>query len=266
MMHVVCAADRAFLRHVPVMLSSLTAHSSTPLRVSVVGMDWNDRDKRCIEAALPDLAIEFLSPPLSVLEGLSHKAMLSPMAYARILMAELVDSDRFLYLDIDMIVRSDVAELWATELGSSPAAAVFHDDKLNSGLLLVNARVWRERELTAQILEWARVHRPREADQESIEAVIGPEIQRLDPRWNRLVDPFWSAQALATPQYRENARILHFITGFKPWNLGRWFLSKAYVDEWRRFRKPTGLPVIWAYEIKTLLWQIQMLFRLWLKR
>lgn len=258
--HVLCASDRAFLRHIPVMLSSLRAHASASLRVSIVGSDWRKRDQEQLQAALPDLPLEFLSLPISAFTDLAHKTVLSPMSYARLLMADLVDSDRFLYLDVDMIIRADIAELWAIDLGDSPAAAVFADG-LNSGLLLVNARVWRERGLGQKILEWARVHKPREADQEATENVIGPEMIRLDPRWNRQVDAIWGAPVFAFPNYREDAAVLHFVTGFKPWNLGRWVMPRAYADEWRSYQRPNGLPVVWRYEVKTLLWQLSILIR-----
>ena len=87
---------------------------------------------------------------------------------------------------------------------------------------------------------------------------------RLDPRWNRVVDAFWAPHVLVDPRYLAEAKILHFITGFKPWNLGYWMLPKPYRMLWSRHRRRSGLPVAWGYEVKTLVWQgIAFLRRAW---
>lgn len=261
--HILCAADSAFLRHVPVMLASVRANTDAPLKASVVSIDWRPQDQDMLRAALPDIEMDFLSITGDLLGGLPFKAMLSPLTYARILMPDLVESDRFLYLDVDMIMRDDIAQLWSTDLGSSPAAAVFHNEgtQLNAGLMLVNAQMWRDRKLGATILDWARENQPKEADQTSIEAVISSEMLRLDPRWNRLVDPVWGKPQLEQANYLEGAANLHFITGFKPWNLGRLLLPRAYTREWQRYVKKTGLQVDWKSEARTLIWQVSILIK-----
>lgn len=57
------------------------------------------------------------------------------------------------------------------------------------------------------------------------------------------------------------AWILHFITGFKPWNLGRRLLPRALVAAWDRHADPAGLPRDWPAEARMLLWQAAMLAR-----
>lgn len=263
---VICASDRAFLRHVPVMLASLRAHTAAPLRVSVVGTDWRDEEVARLRAAVEGIELDVLNIPAAALAGLAHKAVLSPLSYARCVIADLVEAERFLYLDVDMIVRADVSALWAVDLGTAPAAAVFHGKSLNAGLLLVNAAEWRRRGLGASLIEYARVHRPKEADQEAIEALIGPEMVRLDPQWNTLVDPVWGKHLLQDPAHLDDARILHFITGYKPWNLGAALLPRRYLREWRRYRRPSGLPVLWRQEMRTAAWQGATLLKSALRR
>lgn len=263
---IVCASDRAFLRHIPVMLASVRAHTDAPLHVSVVGTAWDPRDVARLRAAAPGIELDVLTLPPDALSGLTVKTVLSPLSYARCLMADLLDANRFVYLDVDMIVRADIAELWAVELGDAPAAAVFHGPRLNAGLLVVNARVWRDRGLGPALLDWARSHRPKEADQESIERLIGGELVRLNERWNRLVDPVWGKRLLRDPAHLETAKLLHFITGYKPWNLGARLLPARYVREWTQHVRRTGLPVMWRYEAKTAAWQGATLLKTMLRR
>lgn len=266
--HIMCAADRAFLRHIPTMLTSIREHTAAPLHVSIVSVDWraSDQEKLCNVLADLDLDLVFLTLPKEALEGLAYKTVLSPLSYARCFMADMVKSDRFIYLDVDMIVRADINALWNIDLGTTPAAAVFHGKALNAGLLIINAQAWRARGLGATLIEWAKQHQPKEADQEAIANVLGAEIQQLGTDWNRLVDPIWGKHMLQDPAYREHAKLLHFITGFKPWNLGRFFLPKAYVTEWDRHTRPSKLSVMWRYEAKTLMWQLYILLRRVLKR
>lgn len=67
--HILCAADRAFLRHVPVMLASVRANTDAPLKASVVSIDWQSQDQDMLRAALPDIEMDFLSITGDLLGG-----------------------------------------------------------------------------------------------------------------------------------------------------------------------------------------------------
>lgn len=261
--HLLCAADRSFLRHVPVMLSSVRKNTTAPVKASILSTEWKQSDQEKLRRATPGIELNFLTLSEKAFEGLSFKAMLSPLTYARIMMPELVDDDRFIYLDVDMIVRKDIAELWRVDLNGAPAAGVIHNEAqgLNAGLLLIDAKLWRDRNLSKQMLDFARTYQPKNADQDAIEGIIGPEIKRLDSRWNTLVDPVWGKQLLGIDGYFENAAVLHYISGFKPWNFGRFLLPRRYAQEWTKYKKRTGLPVDWKAECKTFAWQIYVLTR-----
>lgn len=254
-----CATDDAMLRHVPGLLDSLVTVSSAPVEAAIVSTRWRARDCDRLRAAFPTITFHFLTLPAERLGALTHKLHLSPLTYARLLMAEMVDWERFVYFDIDMVVQADPMALQALPLGEAPAAAVFHEGVLNAGLLVINARVWRARGLGTQMIEYAREFQPREADQGAIEAVIGPEMLRLDERWNTRVDPVWGRPLLDQPGYLENAWVVHFITGFKPWNLGRLLLPRPYAQAWARHARRIGLPVKWRTEAKILAWQLRIL-------
>ena len=266
--NVMCAADRAFLRHVPTMLNSVRAKTSSPIKVSIVSTDWEDDHKVKLRQCLAGMDIDFLTLSPDLLKGLPYKAMLSPLTYARILMADLVTYDKFIYMDIDMIAKRDLNDLWRIDLKGAPAAAVFHDAEsgLNAGLLLINGKVWRERKLSVAMLDFVRKNQPKQADQDAIEGVVGSEMLRLDVAWNTLVDPVWGRSFLSDNRYFEDAAILHYINGFKPWNLGRYLLPKNFASEWQRYHQSTKLPVDWKAEIKTVAWQLYILAKLALKK
>lgn len=99
------------------------------------------------------------------LEGVQFrtKRPLSKAAYYRLLLSSLIDKevDRILYLDCDMIVLGDVAQLFSLDLNDYALAATAdymptndqHRQQLNlefgertfcSGIMMVNLKYWRE--------------------------------------------------------------------------------------------------------------------------
>lgn len=261
-----CASDRGFFRYIPTMLNSVVSNTTAPLEVGVVHSGVEQRDLDRLKEAFPQIAFRFLDASALMPDGLKVKFSLSVMSYARVLMADLVDWDKFVYVDIDMILLRDIAELYAIDLGDHPAAAVFHGARLNAGMILFNGRVWREGGYGARVIDYALKHRPKEADQESMEHVLGPEFLRIDPRWNVLVDPVWGKTALKRPGHLQEAWLLHFITGYKPWNFGRFLLPGGYYRAWRRYYRPGSPGRDWRREARLLAWQIGVLARERLRR
>lgn len=228
------------------------------LEVGVLTHGVDGASRRAIERALPAIRFTFYEVDWHALNGLYHKVALSPMAYARALMADLVPWEKFVYLDIDVIVRGDVSDLYHTELGEAPIAACFMPG-LNSGMLVVNAEHWRKHGIGQRVLEYARKHQPKEADQASIEAICGEAALKLDPTWNVLIDPVWGRALLSDPDYYRSAKLLHFITGFKPWNLGAALLPAELRRLWRSYYLDVGISRQLGTEAKVLAWQLKTL-------
>lgn len=137
-------------------------------------------------------------------------------------------------------------------MGRAPFAGQFYGGRLNSGVMLVNARARRERGLARQVLDYARLHRLPEADQASIEAVFGDEGIDLDAMWNVLIDPIWGRVPL-------RHRIVHFLTGFEPWNLGRFLIPREIMRHWDRHAVPNAIRRPLGPEVKLLSWQMKTL-------
>lgn len=96
------------------------------------------------------------------------------------------------------------------------------------------------------------------ADQIAIQAVCGDRVVRLDSRWNTMVDSMWGGHML-TPAYIESATITHYVTPFKPWNLGRFFIPRPLVERWGTYRIRTSLKGDWVRDAIFLAAQIKAL-------
>lgn len=256
---IMCASDRFFFRHVPVMLNSAISNTEGAVEIVILTKDIGIDEKNEIRRLFPNVPIQFFDIDSEAVKDLTYKFALSPMSYARILMSDLVNWEKFVYLDIDVIVQRDLRILYNTELGQHPVAGVLRDGQLNAGVLVINAALWRSERLAGQILDYAREHQPKDADQAAIEGVIGDRILALNKRWNTLVDPVWGAPVQNESTYLDDAWIVHYLTGFKPWNLGRWLLPTHCLKPWDRHRMKSTLPRMLRAELRLFAWQVRIL-------
>ena len=258
------AADRTVFRHVPAVVNSARAVTSRPIELGLVTQGVSEAEWDRLRAKFPGLSIRCFALDAAALGGLHHKASITSMAYARLFMPDLVDWPRYVYLDTDVLVLRDLAELHDTDLGGRPAAGVFEREgrtRFNGGVLLVDAEAWRRRGLGETMLDYARTHRPQEADQDCILAVIGPELLALDRSWNRTIAAAWGPPIEDPERLLAEAAVLHFVIGFKPWNLGRRYIPRAILAVYDAHADAAGLPRHWSKEAWLLAWQLRALWR-----
>lgn len=185
-------------------------------------------------------------------ETLFERAHFTRETYFRFLIPELFPFyDKVLYLDCDLVVRADLGELLAEELGTDLAAAVWNrsvgnyvnqrkelglelERYVNAGVLVINVRQWRAENTAAVCLRTLR-ETPREKllclDQDVLNMVCKDRIRLLDPAWNVCWNMIYGSTAR---EWREDqCRILHFASGMKPWSSPATALS-VYFWEYAR--------------------------------
>ena len=254
------AADRCFFRFLPTMLNSVVSNTDAAIELGIVIQDVSEASQQKLRRLLPQLDITFHPISAEMLAGLPNKLTLSPMAFARVLMADLTGWDKFLYLDVDVIATGDVAELYQVELGDAYLGACTPGGTINSGVLLINGASWRREGMRERIFDWSQGRQLRFADQDAIQRFCSDNFVELDARWNKIVDPIWGPPTLDR-SYWEDAAITHYITGFKPWNLGRFLLPKPLVERWDRYRLRSSIPPDWRRELGFLAYQCGVLLR-----
>lgn len=197
---------------------------------------------------------------------------ISHVSYYRLIMPDMLrfkHDVQALYLDCDVIVRGDVSRLVQTPLKGCPVGAVedlgggFRLADLNippdsayfnAGVLLINLREWRERKLSAQVLEFLRNNRERlhYHDQDGLNAVLHGQWHPLHPRWNAQSNMLGKPDA--APErislLREGARnpaIVHYTGKSKPWHYDNVhpYRNEYYrylaLTEWKSFKPRAGL-------------------------
>jgi lipopolysaccharide biosynthesis glycosyltransferase len=122
-----------------------------------------------------------------------------------------VEVEKILYLDVDMILQRNIAELYDTELGDQILGAVTDQRVLsfdnswgggiknyqelgldgqspyfNTGLLLINCKKWRDNDITAKVIACIEANRnyANFPDQYGLNVALVNQWKPLNPYWN----------------------------------------------------------------------------------
>ncbi|KRN81229.1 glycosyltransferase family 8 protein [Ligilactobacillus acidipiscis] len=180
--------------------------------------------------------------------------------YYRLELPELVDCDRILYLDSDMICKGSIVDLWNEALDGNVIGAVEDQgyvDRLeemnvphtknvyfNGGLLLFDTKKWRQENITAKVRQYIADHPDNliYQDQDALNAVLVGKWKILHPKYNvqsklarhDFVNPDPEAEKLAV-EARRDPLLIHFSGWSKPWvHVGKWV--HPWRDEFYRYK------------------------------
>lgn len=179
------------------------------------------------------------------MEGVYIDPRYTEAASLRLLLPELLpELDRILYLDCDIVVRQDLAQLWEkTDLADNYLAAIYEAaiegqaerfralgcdpaKYFNSGFLLMNLAQMREEKVSEKLLEACRVPYLEFPDQDALNQVCQGRVLPLSPLYNSIRTffiPKYKADFVrqySEPLWEQVQReaTIHY-TGGKPWNL-----------------------------------------------
>lgn len=130
---VACATDETYVDGAVVMLASAAAKLGPGLQLEALVVDCGIAPStrntivRCLQSAYPEAKTTFLPLAASNLAayGPTHIAHVSKTTYARLFLPRLLPNHRrCIYLDGDLLVDTDLAELFTHDLHGHPLAAV----------------------------------------------------------------------------------------------------------------------------------------------
>jgi lipopolysaccharide biosynthesis glycosyltransferase len=180
-----------------------------------------------------------------------------------------------LYLDVDMIVQKDVSTLFDIDLSQHVVAAVL-DPRIitfdnswggvlnyqelglpgttryfNTGLLVMNTKLWREQNVTEKIINCIEQHKKfaNYPDQYGLNVVLANKWLELDPLWNHF----------STIETTETPFLIHFVERkpiYKAYNYSETFkqIFYSYLKQtaWKNF-KPIGESSRYIKKLKNIL-------------
>jgi lipopolysaccharide biosynthesis glycosyltransferase len=177
----------------------------------------------------------------TLVAGTGHTA--SPSAYYRLFMGSMLPASltRVIYLDVDVMVRGDVYDLWRREMNGNIVLAVqdsciqtnrvssaIEEPKpyFNSGLMVIDLVAWRREGIEASCIKTAHEQRrfTRYNEQAALNCCLSGRWGLLPPVWNRQstfdLFPDWQSSPYEEEEFRQtlqNPAIIHFTTATKPW-------------------------------------------------
>jgi lipopolysaccharide biosynthesis glycosyltransferase len=267
---VVLAFDQNLTLPAAVLLESMLANASGPLRLSLLGRGLDDAYVQWLADAFPALPISYL-PCDEITFGaagrrprrLPRRITVSTMD--RLLLPDLLDGvARVVYLDVDTLMLGDVCALARTDLGGHPVAARdsnvseasewqrngrnlaeplalevrrsmgrrhgYGHAALNAGVLVMDLDRLRRDGFTRQAL--GRVEAYGFHDQDAMLAYLGPERAVLDARWN----------AMPIFEDVEDPAVIHWASLGKPWDPQLTYAQDRWREYADRLRQHAGPP------------------------
>jgi len=231
---IVVASDNQYAILLGALLKSIEVNHKTEEKIDVYILDDNISSKNKEKMAAT------INPAVTTLNWLKIAAVTPPditipidntafplTCYYRIFAPYAIpaNAEKVIYLDVDTIVLEDISKLWYTDIGDYLFAAVQDwqltvscswggipnykelgipaDTKyFNSGLLVMNAKKWRDENVTAKVMEFMHqnIKFINYADQYGLNGALYNQWYQLDPNWN------WFAQFENEAPY-----IIHFL-------------------------------------------------------
>jgi lipopolysaccharide biosynthesis glycosyltransferase len=255
-MKIVSCIDDAFSPHYGAMVESVRrANPGVDIHYFLLhaGLQAENQRKLLDYARRHALRMELLdaNDRRHQLAGLLVSQHVSLATYYRLLIPALLppSASKVLYLDVDLIVRAPLSDLYDIDISEYGAAAVHEPDGIlyfealslpsqfhyfNAGVLLINLDYWRSRRIAETALEFAQFHPEllRCWDQCALNYALRGQVLFLGYEWN--YQPPWrgvkeSTTSASCDRSSINPKIVHYAGFFKPWH----FMSdQEYKEEY----------------------------------
>ena len=196
---------------------------------------------KSLNAGKSNFSVNFIQVGANIFKDLPNYGH-EPVWY-RLKIPSLLEADKVLYLDCDIIVPASLGGLFAIDIENFALAAVKDNiyKKLgrrfklpksqpyfNSGVCLINCRYWREHNLEAKFFEYIAEdpHRAWLLDQTILNILFGAQTKIIPLKYNFQYVPRIAREScfiLDRAQYREALKspvVIHFFDEFKPWLAG----------------------------------------------
>lgn len=259
---VVFACSESFVPYLSVAIQSIVENASPSRRYDIIVLTRNITPASMItltrQATSENVGVGFLDVDAALGDiELPHHGHFRPETYFRLLAPQLLPNvDKAIYLDSDLIVDADVAELYDTDVTGYPLAATRDADTIGqiegydatvgpylkdelgmddphdyfqAGVLLMNLAELRRTVSPREFLRLSTLRMWRWLDQDVLNRVVNGRYVRVHMRWNYLMD--WqhlrrthiiaNAPADVRAEYEEAAAdpaIIHFAgPDNRPW-------------------------------------------------
>lgn len=270
--NIVLASDSNYAQHVAVVAASILSNTKAKVFFHILSDGISQAQVDLIQQTVENLGGELSVYDLSgyqCFERLFTSGHISEAAYFRLDIANILPENlgKAIYMDVDLVVLQDVAELWKYNLKGMPIAAVpdygimaskrlmkqKHEvlglalDSLyfNSGVVIMDLKQWREHNYADQVIKLAAEGNLPHHDQDALNKVFMDKWISLPLKWN-VIPPVFNLfpKIILRGDLRKNAvlarkekAILHYAGRYKPWEFG---LKEGFNDKYYYYLQKTA--------------------------
>ena len=257
------ACNDKFVPYMSTLLESIRECASSKYNYDILVLTQNisEKNKEILKRMITDksnFSIRYLDPT-PYIQGCSFyiRGHFSIETYFRLVLPELLPGyQKILYLDSDMVVQGDVAELYNENIdgyllgachdadtaglynGYEPNKKQYMDQVLKlkepymyfqAGTLLMNLEEFRKIYTVEEKLQYATSHKFQLLDQDILNKLCEGKVSYLDMVWNMMVDyagirknqivvksPAWLNEMYL--EARKKPKIIHYAGSKKPWH------------------------------------------------
>lgn len=244
-MDVIFATNNNFCQHAAVAIASLLDNNKDEnIRIHLFEIQCSTDNitkiKEVAEKWDTQITVYHITP--EIFNGFPPTGSYSIACYLRLLSPSLLPNlDKVLYLDCDLVVNDSIKELWNINISNYSMAALpdailsynivkdylgydyYKDGYINSGVLLINLKYWRENNIQERLVNYLNTHTVKLPDQDALNIILHGTIKFLHPKWNCHVGYFAFPPLVIKEQKKyikelwNKAIIIHFTGPAKPW-------------------------------------------------
>lgn len=244
--NIVFAIDNNYVQHLSVALVSLLDNNSDlSFRIYIISSGLSkksveniDKISRRYDCEVKNITV---SDDLFVTLATAHP-FYPKGTYYRLLIPELIDEEKVLYLDSDIVVNGSIKGLYNQNIGESYVCAIEdpgfdrHSQLkmnpqsvyFNSGMMLINLSKWKRDGIQKKVIDFIEnnqdvIYFP---DQCGLNAVINGQWKKVPLKYNQQSSIFskdfekkfdcFNPEELA--EAKETPVIIHYTSGSKPWH------------------------------------------------
>lgn len=241
---VVFAANNDYIQHFSVaLLSLLENNKGIPFEIYLLNEGLSSENKSIVSEIIKGYNVTFEN--IIVNEDSFEKLRittehLSIQTFFRLLIPDLIEAERVLYLDSDLVVTGSLKELFEIDFEGNYILAVedtFYSyaekakkvlkmdesaSYFNAGIMVINVSKWKENDLTRKVISFAEKNPEKIpfADQDALNALINTGWKSLPLRYNIQYSLFVEKKRSKHIEKETcNKCIVHFTGGYpyKPW-------------------------------------------------
>lgn len=255
---VVMVSDKNYISQTRVTIWTMKKNISSKvlLEITIFCSQKLDKESRNrlqeLECIFTNLKINFYDVDEQLFKDAKTMDHIPITSLYRLVIGEVIKEDKCIFLDGDIIVNSDLADLFTYDMEdfyiagvrdagffANPDKTIAHEDMyqlkmseyINAGVMIFNLLKIREENLQQQFIESIK-NNYIYMDQDILNKVCAGKVKLLDERFN-LINKNLNIKSLPTILKSSKGYILHFAGATKPWTN----IRIRGAEEWWRWAK-----------------------------